>query len=151
MPPDDSAAPAPAPSPELEAVAAKIEAGAADAPPPGAQSAPGAELPDVELGMSREDADVLARLGVDWIAAAVVRQYPVLVYPEETRARAARLAGAVLVKYDVMKWAGRWRAEFELGAFLAGVAWQSYQVIVQSRNVTAQDAGGAGESHNPAA
>jgi hypothetical protein len=98
---------------------------------PSAEAGPAAAtgLPPPAAGMSKADAAALARLGLDWVLAAVTRQYPVLSYSEETRARGAELAAAVLIKYDVIAWAGRWRAEFELGLFVAGFSWESYQKI----------------------
>jgi hypothetical protein len=100
--------------------------------------------------MSREDADALARMGLDWILDAVTAQYPVLKYPEDVRARGSTLAGAVLVKYDVLAWAGRWRAEFELGAFLAGLAWGSWRTLQAAQAVTAQEGAQPGASRSAA-
>lgn len=102
------------------------------------EPAPGIEAdtpPKVEGDghMSREAAEGLARLGLDWVAAALTKRYPVLNYPEETRSEGARLAAAVIVKYPVMRFAARWQAEFELGAFVVGVAWKSYQLVVAER------------------
>lgn len=131
---DDAAAPgaAPKPSDELAAAAAAMGGPAESA---GAAPGGGAGVTDQAApaaGESRPgavEAALLARMGVDWIAAAVTRQYPVLSYPEATRERAAQLAGAVMAKHDLFGWLKRWREEFELGVFLAGVAWQSYQLV----------------------
>jgi len=117
-------------SDELRALDPALRLPGAEAVTDQAPPAPGASPVGA---LSPEDAARLARLGVDWILAAVVKQYPVLSYPEETRARAAQLAGAVLAKYDVLSWLVKWRAEFELGAFLAGVAWESYKVVQRSK------------------
>jgi hypothetical protein len=87
--------------------------------------------------LSREDAARLARLGVDWILDAACKQYPVLAYPEPMRERAAQLTGAVLAKYDVMSWAASWREEFALGAFLAGLAWESYKIVQAAKGAAA--------------
>ena len=121
--PDDT--PAPPLSDELRALDPDA------APPPADDNAsPGdAGLQPPAAALSLEDAAQLARVGVDWVLDAAVAQYPVLVYPEATRDRAAQLAGAVLAKYDVLKWAGRWREEFALGLFVAGLAWESYQRV----------------------
>lgn len=149
MPPTEGAAPASAPNPELEAVAAKIEGGGADATAAAGDAGLGAELPRVASAVSRDQADALARMGLDWILDGASRQYPVLSYPEATRARGARLGGAVLVKYDVLAWAGRWRAEFEFGAFVAGLAWESYRLVQRARvsqPVTDQAPAAAGTS-----
>ena len=152
MPPDEGAAPASAPNPELEAVAAKIEGAGADPTAAPGDAGLGAELPHVEARMSREEADALARLGLDWVLDAACQQYPVLSYPEQTRARGAQLAGAVLVKYDVLAWAGRWRAELEFGVFVAGLAWGSYQQVQRAKAgaVSDQARAAAGESRNAA-
>jgi len=141
--PDDSAAPPV--SDELRA----LDPDAAP-PPPGDNAIPGdAGLAPPAAALSREDAAQLARVGVDWVLDAAVKQYPVLVYPEATRDRAAQLAGAVLAKYDVLKWAGRWREEFALGMFAAGLAWESYQRVQAAKPappVTDQAPAGAAAS-----
>jgi len=137
MPPNDAAPAAPV-DPELAALDPGNTPGLDD-PAPGAApgvsdqagAAPGASQP--ASPDARRDAALVARMGIDWIIAAVVRQYPVLSYPEATRERAADLAGAVLAKHDLFGWLAKWREEFQLGAFVVGIAWQSYQVVQKAK------------------
>jgi hypothetical protein len=110
-----------------------------DAAPPGGgpgvtdQGAPGAaQSPGPDPARAR-DAAMVARLGVDFLADSIIKQYPMLAYSDEARARCAELAGAVMAKHDLFGWLARWREEFELGAFVAGIAWQSYRIVQQSK------------------
>jgi hypothetical protein len=145
MPPDDTGAPIPDDLRDLD----PRGAGDTAAPGDGGLPPPRIEVPPPEGALSKEDAARFARLGIDWILAAVCRQYPVLVYPEETRERAAQLAGAVLAKYDVLSWAAKWRAEFELGIFVAALAWESYQRVQAAQRAPA--VGGVTDQAPPAA
>jgi hypothetical protein len=132
MPPNDSAA---ALSPELRALdPSRAPPAAADN---GITGDAGLGIASPSGALTREDAARLARLGVDWILDAACNQYPVLAYPEPTRERAAQLTGAVLAKYDVLSWVARWREEFALGAFLAGLAWESYKIVQAAKGAAA--------------
>jgi len=139
-------------NPELAAFAARLDAGGTAAPGDGpASSRLAIEAPDGRL--SKETAAALARIGVDWIAVAVEKQYPIVKYSDETCADVAAKAGAVLAKYDVLAWAAKWREEFELGAVLVGVVWNTVQLVKAEKNKPAGDAPGAAvaSSYTPAA
>jgi hypothetical protein len=99
--------------------------------PPGSEPAP-----EPAPGLTLEEARAFARAGVDWVGDALVAQFPALVAPPavgladpDVRERVAELAGAVIAKRGLPAFLARWREEFMLGAFLAGVAWSSYQRI----------------------
>lgn len=112
---------------------------------PGESPSPGVD-PD-----AKRDAALVARIGVDWILDALQKQYPVLGYPEPIRERAASLSGAVMAKHDVLSWLKRWREEFELGMFLAGLAWESYKTIQKPKAAPAADAALAAQAAEPEA
>ena len=126
-------------SPELAAVAARVEA--ETAAPAGTSSEPGA-APAAEAPppggdrLTAEDAARFARLGLDWVVAAAIKQYPELdtppIFTEATRERGALLAGAVIAKRDLPGFLAKWKEELQLGMFLAGVAWESYQRVQAS-------------------
>lgn len=131
-------------SPELAAAVADIEK---PPPPPPDSPAPGATSPVAPGAMSQEDAARFARAGIDWVAVALVNQYPALAQPpavgladEATRERAAQLAGAVVAKRNLPDFLERWKEEFFLGVFLAGVAWESYKRIQAAASAPKPDA-----------
>lgn len=109
-----------------EAVAADRAAQPTPEPEADTQGQPQPGAPAAPVMSPEDEAEKIVGL----IAWAVEKVFPMLGYTDETKKEGAKKLAPLLVKYDVANTIfAKWGAEFEAGAFFAGVAYASYMAV----------------------
>lgn len=115
--------------PELEALAQeaeRLEAGPADPAAPGAGADPTSPAPERDPARWNEDAGFFVGIALGFVTARTG-----VTYTEQTKRDGAERLGAVMAKYEDRwpLWATRYKEEFMLGAWCAGVAWKTWELV----------------------
>ena len=97
---------------------------------------------DKKLKSKADEAYQVAATGVQMVATAAERKWPVLEYDDKTKHQVAEKTALVLAKYDMQlpPWLIAWKEEIELGMLIGSIAAGSYIEVQKYKKSEAEKA-----------